>query len=273
MKTRKHGRAIVTGGQGAAARAMRSMSAMLTWAVRREFIDENVAAKVEKFRDQQRERALTEDEAARLWRIVQEAEAAWVITRDVADIFRLIMLTGPRRNEIVALQWAKVGLARARLVLPPVRTKMGTLNRAPHIVLSGPAVTILEARARKANHVFPSPVGDKPMVGINRAWERTRILARLEDVRLHDLRHSFATFAVEAGASLFQVGRALGHAKASSTERYAHPTDAGARAVASGVAARFVQPDARVPATASEPPGTEPDQKVLPFDSPETPYA
>jgi hypothetical protein len=57
---------------------------------------------------------------------------------------------------------------------------------------------------------------------------------------LHDLRHSFATFAVESGASLYHVGRALGHAKASTTERYAHPSDAGARAVASEVATRFV---------------------------------
>jgi hypothetical protein len=81
-------------------------------------------------------------------------------------------------------------------------------------------------------------------VGVNRAWEKVRTLAGITDVRLHDLRHSFATFAVENGASLFQVGRALGHAKSVSTERYAHPTDAGARAIASDVAARFVPPSA-----------------------------
>lgn len=240
VKTKKQGRAIVTGGQGAAARAMRSLSGMLGWAVRREILDTNIACKVQKFRDAPRERALTEEEAARLWTVIGEAESAWVISKDFADIFRLIMLTGARRTEIVALRWSEVELERARLVLPPVRTKMGALNRSRHIVLSQTALEILSARTPKGEHVFPSSVGDKPLVGVNRAWEKVRTLAGLPDVRMHDLRHSFATFAIENGASLFQVGRTLGHAKAASTERYAHPSDAGARAIATDVAARFV---------------------------------
>lgn len=240
VKTKKQGRAIVTGGEGAAARAMRSLSGMLGWAVRREILDANVASKVQKFRDQARERALTEDEAARLWSIINEAEKAWVIGKDFADIFRLIMLTGARRTEIVALRWSEVEFDRARLVLPPMRTKMGALNRSRHIPLSQAALEILSARKPKGVHVFPSSAGDKPLVGVNRAWDKVRTLAGLNDVRLHDLRHSFATFAVEGGASLFHVGRALGHSKASTTERYAHPSDLGARAVAADVAARFV---------------------------------
>jgi integrase len=121
---------------------------------------------------------------------------------------------------------------------------MGALNRSRYIVLSAPALDILQKVKRRGEHVFPSSIGDKPLVGVNRAWEKVRTLAGISDVRLHDLRHSFATFAVENGASLFQVGRALGHAKSVSTERYAHPTDAGARAIASDVAARFVPPSA-----------------------------
>jgi len=103
-------------------------------------------------------------------------------------------------------------------------------------------------------------------VGVNRAWEKVRTLAGISDVRLHDLRHSFATFAVENGASLFQVGRALGHAKSVSTERYAHPTDAGARAIATDVAARFV-PAAAPPANDRLSHETGEDiQATLPFD-------
>lgn len=97
---------------------------------------------------------------------------------------------------------------------------------------AAPALDILQKVKRRGEHVFPSSVGDKPLVGVNRAWEKVRTLAGISDVPLHDLRPSFATFAVENGASLFQVGRALGHAKSVSTERYAHPTDAGARAIA-----------------------------------------
>jgi len=240
VKTRKQGRAIVRGGTGAAARSMRTLSAMLSWAVRHEILDQNLCSKIQKYRDQMRERALTEEEAQRLWTMITEAEKAWVITKDFADIFRLIMLTGARRTEIVALRWSEVDLARMRIVLPPVRTKMGALNRSRFIALSQPAVEVLESVKRRGEHVFPSSVGDKPLVGVNRAWDKVRTLAGIPDVRLHDLRHSFATFAVESGAPLYHVGRALGHSKTTTTERYAHPSDAGARAVASEVAARFV---------------------------------
>ncbi len=164
--------------------------------------------------DQMRERALTEEEASRLWTMIAEAQAASVITKDFADIFRLIMLTGARRNEIVALRWSEVDLDRARIVLPPVRTKMGALNRSRLIALSQPALEILQAVKRRGEHVFPSSVGDQPLVGVNRAWDKVRVLASIPDVRLHDLRHSFATFAVEGGASLHHVGRALGHPNA-----------------------------------------------------------
>ncbi len=268
VKTKKQGRAIVTGGTGAAARSMRTLSAMLSWAVRKELLDQNLATKIQKYRDQQRERALTDDEAVNLWNMIGEAEKAWVITKDFADIFRLIMLTGARRTEIVALRWSEVEFERSRLVLPPIRTKMGALNRSRHIVLSAPALEILQACKRRGEHVFPSSVGDKPLVGVNRAWEKVRTLAGIPDVRLHDLRHSFATFAVENGASLFQIGRTLGHAKSVSTERYAHPTDAGARAIASGVAARFVPPSTQPPANDPAPLKATQDQGMLPLDLP-----
>jgi integrase len=261
VKTRKRGRAIVTGGTGAAARSMRTLSAMITWAVRHEVLERNPCTKVQKHRDQQRERALSEAEARRLWTMIDEAEAASVITSDFAKIIRLIMLTGARRNEIVELRWSEVDLDRARLVLPPVRTKMGALNRPRHIVLSEAALAILHRVKRRGAHVFPSSA-DKPLTGVNRAWEKVRTLAGIEDVRLHDLRHSFATFAVENGASLFQVGRTLGHAKAASTERYAHPSDASARSIASDVAARFL-PRANVEAIPS---GEA--QPLLPLDLP-----
>lgn len=234
---------------------------MMAWAVRHEILDQNLCGKIQKYRDQLRERALTEEEASRLWTMIAEAQAASVITKDFADIFRLIMLTGARRNEIVALRWSEVDFDRARIVLPPVRTKMGALNRSRTIALSMPALEILQAVKRRGEHVFPSSVGDQPLVGVNRAWEKVRGLAGIPDVRLHDLRHSSATFAVEGGASLYHVGRALGHTKTSTTERYAHPSDAGARAGASEVAARFVSKGAGLPTPRTE--ISAPDERQL----------
>lgn len=261
--------AVVKGGTGAAARAMRALSTMMAWAVRHEILDQNLCGKIQKYRDQMRERALTEEEAGRLWAMIAEAQSASVITKDFADIFRLIMLTGARRNEIVALRWSEVDLDRARIVLPPVRTKMGALNRSRTIALSQPALEILQGVKERGEHVFPSSVGDQPLVGVNRAWDKVRVLAGIPDVRLHDLRHSFATFAVEGGASLYHVGRALGHTKTSTTERYAHPSDAGARAVASEVATRFVGKRAAQPAPRPANSAPEDDQLSLPFFSPE----
>lgn len=118
--------------------------------------------------------------------------------------------------------------------------------------------------AHCVGHLRCAPLPWQPLEGVNRAWDKVRVLAGIPDVRLHDLRHSFATFAVENGASLFQIGRTLGHAKSVSTERYVHPTDAGAREVASGVAARFILPAANGPA----PPSAESDQAMLPLDLP-----
>ncbi|HRK63890.1 MAG TPA: tyrosine-type recombinase/integrase [Terricaulis sp.] len=261
--------AVVKGGTGAAARAMRALSTMMAWAVRHGILDQNLCGKIQKYRDQMRERALTEEEASGLWTMIAEAQAASVITKDFADIFRLIMLTGARRNEIVALRWSEVDFDRARIVLPPVRTKMGALNRSRTIALSQPALEILQGVKERGEHVFPSSVGDQPLVGVNRAWDKVRVLAGIPDVRLHDLRHSFATFAVEGGASLYHVGRALGHTKTSTTERYAHPSDAGARAVASEVATRFVGTRSAPPAPRPATLAPDGDQLSLPLFSPE----
>lgn len=241
IKTKKQGRAIVTGGPGVAARAMRCLSAMLNWAIWRELITENPARHVQKYRDAERERPLSEEEARKVWAAIDDAEKAWLISRDMADIIRLIMLTGARRNEIVELGWSEVDLDRSRLVLPPVRTKMGGLNKSRIIALSDPARAIIERRAPgKGQWVFTSERVNKPLVGINRAWERVRGIIGLTDVRLHDLRHSFATFAVESGASLYVVGKSLGHRKAASTERYAHVGDLPQRSVADLVAERIL---------------------------------
>jgi integrase len=243
IRTKKQGRAIVKGGPGVAARAMRCLSAMLNWAIWRELLKDNPAKHVQKYRDAERDRPLTEDEARRVWAALDDAETAWLLTRDMADIIRLIMLTGARRNEIVELRWSEVDLDRSRLVLPPVRTKMGGLNRSRIIALSDPARLIIEKRTPgRGTWVFMSERVDKPLVGVNRAWEKVRAIIGLPDVRLHDLRHSFATFAVEGGASLYVVGKSLGHRKSASTERYAHIGDLPQRGVAALVAARILTP-------------------------------
>jgi integrase len=117
------------------------------------------------------------------------------------------------------------------LVLPPERTKAGGKTGERRISLSAPALEILSKRRAKSNaemtamgglFVFPAARGDGHAIGLRRAFTKVRARANLEGLRIHDLRHSFASFAAADGASLFLIGKLLGHASARATERYAH---------------------------------------------------
>ena len=145
---------------------------------------------------------------------------------------RLMALTGARRTEVLELRWSEVDLERARIVLPRERSKTG--EKA--IPLNSAACDIICAQPRVNEFVFPGRGGQGPLIGVSHRWVTVRGRAKLPGVRIHDLRHSFASFAVANGASLFLVGKALGHTQATTTERYAHLADDPVRAVAESVA-------------------------------------
>jgi len=150
---------------------------------------------------------------------------------------RLLLFTGARKSEILNLTWGEVDLERGRILLPWHRSKTGEKM----IPLNSAAVAEIMRRPREGPFVFPAARGEGPTVGLYKTWDRVREVAKLEGVRLHDLRHSFASFAAADGASLYLIGKALGHRQASTTERYAHLTDDPIRAVAEQVGQRFLQ--------------------------------
>lgn len=131
---------------------------------------------------------------------------------------RLLIYTGARHGEVVGLRWEWV--QPPRLMLPDSKTgaKIVYLNRQ--------AQAVLDAMANKAETglVFPSVRGDRPIT-LSPIWLEIRRHAALPDVRLHDLRHSFASIAIADGISLVVIGKLLGHALAETTERYAHLAD------------------------------------------------
>jgi len=131
---------------------------------------------------------------------------------------RLLIYTGARHGEVVGLRWEWV--QPPRLMLPDNKTgaKIVYLNRQ--------AQAVLDAMANKAETglVFPSVRGDRPIT-LSPIWLEIRRHAALPDVRLHDLRHSFASIAIADGISLVVIGKLLGHALAETTERYAHLAD------------------------------------------------
>ena len=131
---------------------------------------------------------------------------------------RLLIFTGCRRNEILKLRWIDVDLDKSVIMLPTSKT-----GRRP-VFLSAPALAVLSSlpRVAKNPHVIVGERKGKHLVNLRKVWVRICKVARLKGVRLHDIRHSFASVGVSGGASLPIIGRLLGHTKTATTERYSH---------------------------------------------------
>ena len=160
------------------------------------------------------ERFLTMEEAQRLLIALendQNQTAAWAI--------KLLFLTGARRNEITQAKWEDVNWERKALLVP--RSKSG---RSRLIQLNSAALDLLHSlpRTPQDTFIFPSPLTGRPSPSLHFPWSRIRKRAGLIGVRLHDLRHSFASFLVNNGVSIYVVQGLLGHANVRATQRYAH---------------------------------------------------
>lgn len=249
----------VRGGPGAAARAMRSVAAMFEWAKAQRLVDHNPAAEVEKIPDGTRERYLSDEEGASIWLAIETLAERNELTGDQVAYFRLLMLTGARRGEILGLKWSEVDLRRGLLLLAPLRHKAGGRAKPKALHLSPPAVDVLsrlKGRHPGFTHLFPAlqaqakagrrdgerrPAlyADRPMAPPKSAWARVLKEAGVTDASFHTLRHTFASQVIADGTGLYTLSRMLGHARASTTERYAHlRVDAGA-AAAEAVAVRY----------------------------------
>ena len=144
----------------------------------------------------------------------------------MADVIRMLMLTGARRGEVLNATWDQFDLERAVWTKPAATTKQRKLHRTP---ISGAAVQLLRIiRARVPKEcpwVFPGDANGKPVQEIKRFWHNVRKQAKLTDVRIHDLRHTFASLLVSGGMSLPMIGKLLGHTQVQTTQRYSHLFD------------------------------------------------
>ena len=232
-KTGFRGRAIVEGGKGTAARSLAVLAAMIQFGVGRGLLPSNPARGVKPYKGEKKERFLSEAEVSRLAETLATMEAEHALPATAAAAIRLLLLTGCRKSEILSLRWEFVDFDRGCLSLPDSKTGART------IPLAAPALEILAGLPRTSEWVLPTAKGDGHYVGLGKAWERVRRRAGLDGVRTHDLRHSFASFAVADGATLYLVGKVLGHRQARTTEVYAHLADDPVRAVADRTAARI----------------------------------
>src|SRR5262245_36092300 len=191
----------------------------------------NPCRHVEKYREGRRERFLSQAELARLGDALREAETDKSCSPWVIAAIRLLTFTGARRNEILTLRWEHVSEAHECLMLPDSKTG----RKAIH--LNAPALALLQTipRLESNPHVI---CGEKPgqhLANIEKPWRRIRKAAKLEDLRLHDLRHSFASVAASGGQSLVVIGKMLGHSKVTTTARYAHLADDPVKAASDAV--------------------------------------
>lgn len=220
-------RVIVRGGEGIAAKVVGDLSAVFSFAMRREIAPRNPCqtAAVRKTGGA-RERYLTLEEVARLGAALDELERQGA-NRKALNIARLWALTGCRRNEIAALKWSELNLAEGLLVLDDSKT--GKSIRP----LGAAAIAILESIERQdgSDFVFPAERGQGHFQGMKRVWSKAIEKAKLEGVTPHTLRHTMGSTAVSNGEALALTGAILGHANPRSTAIYAHvQTDPSRRA-------------------------------------------
>ena len=175
---------------------------------------ENPTAGIALAPDVSRERFLSLEEARRLVASIEEDE-----NQIAAQAIMLLLLTGARRNEITHAKWEHVDWKQKCLLVP-----LSKSGKPRTIALNGPALALLQKLAPQQNcaFIFASPLTGRPSPSLYFPWQRIRVRAGLSDLRLHDLRHSFASFLVNSGVSLYVVQGLLGHGNARYTQRYAH---------------------------------------------------
>ncbi len=178
----------------------------------------NPCLHVKRYKEEKRERFLSSEEFTRLGQVLEEILQDGSETPSAAAAIRLLMLTGCRLMEIQKLRWENVDLEAGELHLPDTKTGGRVVPLAPS------AVRLLASLPRDEDNPWVI-AGRKPgshLTDLQHPWRRIRERAGLDDVRIHDLRHSFASRALALGEGLPMIGKLLGHTQVQTTARYAH---------------------------------------------------
>ncbi len=245
QKTKRKGRSLVVGGKGSASQTVLLLSAMFSFAIRRKLRADNPVTGVKRFPTGRCERYLSSAELEALGAAIREAETVGIpwepsedkktkhapkpenrrtfISPHAAAALRLLMFTGARLREILHLRWNEVDFERGLLFLPDSKTGRKT------IILNAPALAVLRNVPRLGTYVIAGDsagrADERPRSDLQRPWTQVTKRVGLQGVRIHDLRHTHASYGVMGGLGLPIVGRLLGHTQPSTTARYAHLAD------------------------------------------------
>jgi integrase len=232
---------------------VRTIGALMTYAEDQAKLPQNSnpCRRIKTYPERQRERFLSDAEIARTAEAIATCEREGVIGPHAAAGLRLALLTGARSGEVTAIQWQHIDWDR-RLIRLADSDEPGRKTGARTIYLSEAAIELLRTiprvgpfviagrsrgrRGRRAKNTEPN----QPYKNLGRAWIIVRAKAGLPDVRLHDVRHSYASVAAGKGHSLLMIGKLLGHKVAATTQRYAHLTRDAASAVSDELGAALM---------------------------------
>jgi integrase len=231
-----HRKITRAGSPYAANRTVAVVHKMFDLACRWQMRTDNPANHVERNVESKRKRYLSADELARLLKALAEYP-----NKKIANIFRLLLLTGARRGEVRSMRWADVDLEKGVWTKPASTTKTKTDHVVP---LSAPARQLLAEiyaaqRGARSEWVFPSSRGDGHIIELQLDWVKLCKAAAITGLRTHDLRHSFASQLASGGASLPLIGALLGHSNLKSTDRYSHLFDDPQRAAVEKIGAIY----------------------------------
>ncbi|OJW51157.1 MAG: hypothetical protein BGO67_12585 [Alphaproteobacteria bacterium 41-28] len=197
------------------------LSKMFNLAISWEWRDSNPVANIPRYQEEKRDRWLNEEELNQLWEVLERHSE-----RMTAYVFKFLLLTGARKGEALGATWDQFDLEKGVWTKPSHLTKQ---KKKEHLPLSEKTIEILQIvkkRTPKGSiYVFPGHIQGKPLKEIKTFWKTVLKESKLENVRIHDLRHTHAAHLVSSGLSLPIVGKLLGHTQASTTQRYAHLAD------------------------------------------------
>lgn len=202
-------------------RALALLSKMFNLAMSWGWRDDNPAANIPKYQEEKRDRWLDQVELDRLWEVLDRYS-----DRMTAYVYKFLILTGARKGEALGATWDQFDLEKGVWTKPSHLTKQ---KKKEHLPLSEKAVEVLQIVKKRipkgSVYVFPGRIDGQPLKEIKTLWKTVLKEAKLENVRIHDLRHTHASHLVSSGLSLSIVGKLLGHTQASTTQRYAHLAD------------------------------------------------
>lgn len=259
------GKKPVTGGPGAANRSLALLSSAFGEAIKWGWMNTNPARGVPKFKEEKKERFLSEIELAAIGSAIETLQQEGIANPIALHAIRLLIFTGARRGEVLSLKWSNIDFERQIILLEDSKTG------AKPVLLNAPALEVLSTQKRQGRnpYVFPGLIENEHLKEIRKPWSMVKDAATLKlwrqdpcvdaiwkefsvkprracsveqfqkvlenkglspvggvtDVRLHDLRHTFASVAAMGGSPLLVIAKLLGHKQASTTERYAHLAD------------------------------------------------